>query len=179
MAVLSLLVHRVTSSPWGRVIRSIREDQDAARSLGKNSFAYKLQRLVLGGRDGRAGGDDAGVDYQSVSPGYYLPAITFSVYAVVILGGPGSVRGPIVGAIVFWFLLQFCAGILTDAIASGWIPSSVLSTNDVLTFRFVRHRQRTAARPQGDRAVPGHARGRPLSPPRRRRPTARTAGRSR
>ncbi|MBU1864923.1 MAG: branched-chain amino acid ABC transporter permease, partial [Actinobacteria bacterium] len=45
-------IHRLTASPWGRVIRAIREDEDAARSLGKNVFGYKLQSLMIGGAIG-------------------------------------------------------------------------------------------------------------------------------
>ena len=47
---------------------------------------------------------------QSVGPTYYVPALTFFVYTVVILGGPGTVWGPIIGAVVFWFLLQLSSG---------------------------------------------------------------------
>ena len=49
VAICSFIVYRLVTSPWGRVIKAIREDEDAARSLGKNVFAYKLQSLVLGG----------------------------------------------------------------------------------------------------------------------------------
>jgi branched-chain amino acid transport system permease protein len=135
VALAALLVERLVTSPWGRAIRAIREDEDAARSLGKNTFAYKLQSLVLGGVMGALAGMMLAFDQQSVSPGYYLPALTFFVYTVVILGGPGTVRGPIVGAIIFWFLLQLTAGILNDFIANGWIPSD--RADDVLTFRYV------------------------------------------
>ena len=43
-------------SPWGRVLKAIREDEDAVRSLGKNVFAYKMQSLILGGVIGCLGG---------------------------------------------------------------------------------------------------------------------------
>jgi neutral amino acid transport system permease protein len=132
-----VLVYRLVRSPWGRTIRAIREDEDAARSLGKNTFAYKLQSLVLGGVMGAMAGVMLAIDQQSVSPGYYLPYVTFFVFTMVILGGPGTVQGPIVGAILFWFLLQFTAGVLTDAISNGWIPTGILSPDDVLTFRYV------------------------------------------
>jgi neutral amino acid transport system permease protein len=135
VVLAALLVERLVTSPWGRAIRAIREDEDAARSLGKNTFAYKLQSLVLGGVMGALAGMMLAFDQQSVSPGYYLPALTFFVYTVVILGGPGTVRGPIVGAIIFWFLLQLTAGVLNDFIANGWIPAD--RADDVLTFRYV------------------------------------------
>jgi neutral amino acid transport system permease protein len=137
VVLAALLVQRLVTSPWGRAIKAIREDEDAARSLGKNTFAYKLQSLVLGGVMGALAGMMLAFDQQSVSPGYYLPALTFFVYTVVILGGPGTVRGPIVGAVIFWFLLQLTAGILNDAIVSGWIPTSLLTKDEVLTFRYV------------------------------------------
>ena len=47
-------------SPWGRVLKSIREDEDAARSLGKNVLAFKMQSLILGGLIGAVGGSLAG-----------------------------------------------------------------------------------------------------------------------
>ena len=119
------------------MIKAIREDEDAARSLGKNVFAYKLQSLVLGGTMAALSGIVLAFSQQSVGPTYYVPALTFFVYTVVILGGPGTVWGPIIGAVVFWFLLQLSSGVLTDMINRGWIPTSVLSPDEVLTFRYV------------------------------------------
>ncbi|RYJ05527.1 MAG: branched-chain amino acid ABC transporter permease, partial [Actinomycetales bacterium] len=49
VALGCLLVWALMRSPWGRILRSIREDEDAVRSLGKNVFSYKLQALILGG----------------------------------------------------------------------------------------------------------------------------------
>ena len=56
VALVSLLVYLLMRSPWGRVLKSIREDEDAARSLGKNTFMYKMQSLMLGGVIGALGG---------------------------------------------------------------------------------------------------------------------------
>ena len=44
-----LVVYLLMRSPWGRVLKAIREDEDAVRSLGKNVYAYKMQSLILGG----------------------------------------------------------------------------------------------------------------------------------
>ena len=49
VALATLIVWRLISSPWGRVVRAIREDEDAARALGKPVFLYKMQCLGLGG----------------------------------------------------------------------------------------------------------------------------------
>src|SRR5699024_4491092 len=56
VALTSLLVWLAIRSPWGRVLRAVREDEDAARSLGKNAVSYKMQSLVLGGVIGALGG---------------------------------------------------------------------------------------------------------------------------
>ena len=137
VALSSFIVYRLVTSPWGRVIKAIREDEDAARSLGKDVFSYKIQSLVIGGVMAALSGMVLAMSQQNVSPTYYVPALTFFVYTVVILGGPGTVWGPIIGAVVFWFLIQLTAGVLTDMINSGWIPTSILNTDEVLTFRYV------------------------------------------
>ena len=135
--ICTLLVRGLVTSPWGRVVRAIREDEDAARSLGKNAFVYKLQSLCLGGVVGALAGALLAIDQQSVTPDYYLPVLTFYVFTVVILGGPATIRGPIVGAIIFWFLLQFTAGALAAGIDDGVIPGWLLQTNEVAAVRFM------------------------------------------
>jgi neutral amino acid transport system permease protein len=114
VALVSLLLFLLVRSPWGRVLKSIREDEDAARSLGKSVFAYKLQSLVLGGVFGALAGILLAIDTQSVNPDTYLSVVTFFAYTVLILGGPAKVLGPVVGAVVFWFLLQLTDGILRE-----------------------------------------------------------------
>ncbi len=56
VALCLLLVAQLMRSPWGRVVKAIREDEDAARALGKNAYWYKLQALILGGVIGGIGG---------------------------------------------------------------------------------------------------------------------------
>ena len=62
------MVFLLMRSPWGRVLKAIREDEDAVRSLGKNVYCYKMQSLVLGGVIGALGGIIFAVDRQSVQP---------------------------------------------------------------------------------------------------------------
>ena len=128
VGLVALLVTLLVRSPWGRVLRSVREDEDAARSLGKSVFSYKLQSLVLGGVFGALAGALLAIDRQSVTPDTYLSIVTFFAYTVLILGGPAKVLGPIVGAIVFWFLLQLTDGILREVFD--------LSGGDVGAIRF-------------------------------------------
>ena len=94
-------------SPWGRVLKSIREDEDAARSLGKNVFAYKMNSLVLGGVIGAFGGAILAIGNQTANPITYRTELTFFAYAIVVLGGVGKVKGPIIGAMIFWFIISF------------------------------------------------------------------------
>jgi neutral amino acid transport system permease protein len=103
--LLSLLVWALMRSPWGRVIKSIREDEDAARALGKNVFSYKMQSLVLGGVIGGVAGMVFALQQASVSPNNFLPQFTFFAFTVMILGGAATVWGSALGALVFWFLI--------------------------------------------------------------------------
>lgn len=134
--LVTLVLVLLSRSPWGRVLRAVREDEDAARSLGKNAFWYKLQSLLIGGVMGGLAGMLLAIDTQAVNPDTYLVILTFFVYTALILGGTGSMVGPIVGAMLFWFVLEFADGFLRGAIAAGWIPGGILSTQDVAAIRF-------------------------------------------
>jgi branched-chain amino acid transport system permease protein len=110
----TLLIRAWVRSPWGRVLRSIREDEDAARALGKNVVVFKLQSFVIGGSIGALAGALIALDSGSVSPARWIAPLTFALYTVVILGGAGTVWGPVVGAIAYWFLLDFADGALNN-----------------------------------------------------------------
>ena len=99
VALACVLMVLLIRSPWGRVIRSVREEEDAARSLGKNVFVYRLQSLVLGGVLGAVGGMLLAAYSQAVQPDAYNPAVTFYLYTLLILGGAGRLLGPVVGSV--------------------------------------------------------------------------------
>ena len=122
VAVLSLLIWALMRSPWGRVLRSIREDEDAARSLGKNVFLFKMQSLILGGVIGAIGGMVFVLALQNLTPEMFLPQVTFFAFAIMILGGTGTVLGPTLGAVVFWFLLTGLQSGIRSVVDSGAIP---------------------------------------------------------
>ena len=136
VAIAAVGVGALARSPWGRVLRAIREDEDAARSLGKNVFAYKLPSLVIGGLLGGLGGVVLGLERASITPDTFLPALTFAIFAVVILGGPGSRAGPVLGACIYWFIIQFTDRFLRGAVAEGWISDDILSDEDIGAVRF-------------------------------------------
>jgi len=132
---VTLLVRRLVRSPWGRVIRAIREDEDAARSLGKNVFAYKMQSLMIGGSIGALAGIYLAIDQQNVTPDAYVPLLTFYAFTIVIMGGPGTLWGPVVGSILFWFLFEILDGLMTGAMAEGWF-GTLLESTDIGPIRF-------------------------------------------
>jgi neutral amino acid transport system permease protein len=135
VAIFTVIVALMVSSPLGRVLRSIREDEDASRSLGKNVFSYKLQSLVIGGAIGAFGGIIIAVERGSVTPDTYLPVGTFVAYAVLILGGPATKLGPVLGAIVYWFLISFTDGFLRESVDAGWI--GFIKDTDIGAVRFM------------------------------------------
>ncbi len=123
VALTSLLVWSLMRSPWGRVLKSIREDEDAARSLGKNVFSYKMQSLVVGGIIGALGGTVIAVGNRAAQPGNYSTTLTFFAFTILILGGAARVKGPIVGAMIFWFTITFVDNVLAEAVRADAIPS--------------------------------------------------------
>ncbi len=121
-------------SPWGRVIKGIREDEDAVRSLGKNVYAYKMQSLVIGGLLGTL----AGIVFvlpRAVQPGNYATALTFFIWTILLLGGASTVLGPIIGSMIFWVLLSLTDGLLTLGVNSGVI--SFIKTDQIGGIRFM------------------------------------------
>ncbi|MGY1607068.1 MULTISPECIES: branched-chain amino acid ABC transporter permease [unclassified Geodermatophilus] len=137
VALLCVLVWLLVRSPWGRVLKAIREDEDAVRALGKNVYLYKMQSLVLGGVIGAFGGMFYVVGTGAANPDQFQNANTFLAYAALILGGAGRVLGPVVGAIILLFVIQFADTGLRLLIDNGIIPEGLLSSTDVAQIRFV------------------------------------------
>jgi branched-chain amino acid transport system permease protein len=106
LLLLTLLLRRVTNSPWGRVLRAIREDEDAARALGKNVFAYKLQSLAIAAGVGAISGYFLVLNLAFINPQQFEPLVTFLGYAVLVLGGLASYVGVVIGAVILWTLLE-------------------------------------------------------------------------
>lgn len=101
--IIYLFVERLARSPWGRVIRGIREDEDATAMLGKNTFSFKLQTLVLGAMIMGIGGSLYAHYARFISPVSFKPFYgTFLIWVMLILGGSGNNRGAILGSFVVW-----------------------------------------------------------------------------
>jgi neutral amino acid transport system permease protein len=137
VVVVALFVWLLMRSPWGRVLKSIREDEDAARSLGKNVFSYKMQSLVIGGVIGAIGGFVNAVATQSVQPDNFGTPLTFFILTALLLGGAARVIGPIVGAMLFWMVLSFTDAFLRQASANDLISESIMTGTQVGAVRFM------------------------------------------
>jgi neutral amino acid transport system permease protein len=133
----SLLVYMLMRSPWGRVLKAIREDEDAVRSLGKNVVGYKMQSLILGGLFGALGGFMFALANSSVQPDNYSTLLTFFAFTAMILGGAGRVLGPVIGAIIFSSFFTFLENTLFQAVRAGVIPENVMNSNQVGVMRFI------------------------------------------
>lgn len=121
LAIAVLAVFLLMRSPWGRVLKGIREDEDAVRALGKNVFAYKMQALMLGGTFGAVGGVVL-VLPSAVVPGVYVTSLTFFLWTILLLGGAATVFGPVVGAAIFWVLMAFLDNVLPQLATDGVLP---------------------------------------------------------
>ena len=106
LLVLTLLVALMVRSPWGRVLRAIREDEDAARALGKNTFVYKLQSLSIAAAVAAIAGYMLAINISILSPAGFDPVLTAYAYVIVILGGLGSYLGVVVGSFFLIFMLE-------------------------------------------------------------------------
>jgi neutral amino acid transport system permease protein len=137
VAIISLLLWRLMRSPWGRVLRSIREDEDAARSLGKNVFAYKMQSLVIGGLIGSLGGVVFAVQQQSAQSDQFRTNLTFFAYTIVVLGGMAKILGPIAGTLIFWFVMQFTDNMLDQATRTEKLPTWLVDSGNYAQVKFV------------------------------------------
>jgi branched-chain amino acid transport system permease protein len=140
VALACLLTWLLVRSPWGRVLKGIREDEDAVRSLGKNVYAYKMQSLVIGGVFGALAGIVMALQKQAFNPSLFATDTTFFAYTVLLLGGAARVLGPVVGSILFWFLINFLDGFFgqaTSASSGPLIPASIMDNNQASLIRFI------------------------------------------
>lgn len=122
VAVFILITWALVRSPWGRVLKGIREDEDAVRSLGKSSFSYKLQALILGGVMGAFGGIVMALP-AAMQPDSMGRPTTFNLWMIMLLGGAATIFGPLLGSILF-----FVIRLVLTSVAGEFVPASVLST---------------------------------------------------
>ena len=172
-AVLFAGIRALMHSPWGRVLRAIREDEVTAEASGKHVFRFKLQAFVLGAVIMGIGGALYAFNFRAISPITFTPLLgTFIIWAMLVAGGSGRLYGPIVGAFVVWGIWsgsQFLPNVIEllpealnvpilDALDSLGLPNIrffavgvlvvlvLLYAPDGITPGIVRVRERLAAR---------------------------------
>ena len=131
VAICCVLVWLLVRSPWGRLLRGIREDEDAIRSLGKNVFAIKMQALIIGGLFGALGG----IVYilpSSMQPDAMGRSLTFFCWTALLLGGAATVFGPVIGTVLFFAVRIFIQG-TSDAL----VPNSIMNTAQTAQFAWI------------------------------------------
>lgn len=131
VGLCTLLAAALMRSPWGRLLRGIREDEDAIRSLGRNVFAVKMQALVIGGLFGALGGM-VYVIATTVQPDSLGRQTTFLIYTALLLGGLATIFGPVLGSVLF-----FSVRIFIRETADAYIPDSIMNTQESNSFAFI------------------------------------------
>lgn len=130
LIVILFLAQRALASPWGRMMRAIRDNEVAANAMGKNVTARHLQVFILGSAVcGIAGAMMTTLDGQ-LTPGTYQPLrFTFLVWVMVIVGGSGNNYGAVLGGFLIWWLWVMVEPLglwAMELITSGMSPDSWL-----------------------------------------------------
>lgn len=110
-----VVLERLNNAPFGRVLKSIREDEDVARAAGKNVYSFKMRSFVFGCMLMGAAGSVQAHYVGYINPDFFWPLITFYVWIALLLGGSGNNKGAILGAGILMLFLEG-TNILKDAV---------------------------------------------------------------
>ncbi|MEX0731333.1 MAG: branched-chain amino acid ABC transporter permease [Aquisalimonadaceae bacterium] len=121
VVLVFFLVERARCSPWGRVLRAIRDNETAAAAVGKNVARFRLEAFVAGSAIMGLGGALYAHYYGFLSPEAFMPVYgTFLVWVMLIVGGSGNNRGALLGALVVWLIWSG-----TDFVTSAFVPDGL------------------------------------------------------
>ena len=133
LIILLLLAQRALHSPWGRMMRAIRDNETAASAMGKHVTARHLQVFILGSAICGIGGAMLTTLDGQLTPGTYQPLrFTFLIWIMVIVGGSGNNIGAVLGGFLIWFLWVQVEPIghwLMSLITSGMADGSALKAH--------------------------------------------------
>ncbi len=119
LALAWLALERLVASPWGRVLRAIREDEPAAASLGKRAGAFRLQSFILGCVLMGLGGALYAHFVGYIAPEDFLPILTFQIWAMLIVGGSGNNLGAVLGAFLVWAIWSLTGGMIRELLPAA------------------------------------------------------------
>jgi branched-chain amino acid transport system permease protein len=120
VTVTYVLLERLVRSPWGRVLRGLREDEAAAAALGKSPARYRLEAFVLGAMIMGLAGAVYAHFVGFVAPEDFLPILTFQVWTMLVVGGSGSNRGALLGGVLVWALWS-----ASGAVVAALLPQAM------------------------------------------------------
>ncbi|HEY0296620.1 MAG TPA: branched-chain amino acid ABC transporter permease [Bordetella sp.] len=106
VVVAAIAMHRISSSPFGRVVEAIRDNEIAVKALGKNPARFKLGILAIGSALAGVAGAFYAHYIGYIVPDQFIPLVTFYVWMAVIMGGSGRVSGAVVGSAILMFFLE-------------------------------------------------------------------------
>ncbi|MBK5934138.1 amino acid/amide ABC transporter membrane protein 2 (HAAT family) [Rhodovulum imhoffii] len=133
LLALIWLSETALKSPWGRMMRAIRDNETAAEAMGKNVKARHLQIFILGSAVcGLAGAMMTTLDGQFIPSAYQPLRFTFLVWVMVIVGGSGNNLGAVLGGFLIWFFwvqVEPLGAFLMEVVTSGMTDGSPLKTH--------------------------------------------------
>lgn len=100
LVVCYIFAEKIINSPFGRVLKAIRDDEDAVKAFGKNTFVFKTKAFVTGSCMASISGSLFAHYISFVSPDMFFPTVTFSVWTMMVIGGKGNNLGVIAGAVI-------------------------------------------------------------------------------
>ncbi|QDG77358.1 branched-chain amino acid ABC transporter permease [Labrenzia sp. PHM005] len=124
VAIVYVIAQRLYQSPWGRVLRAIRDNEYSAKAVGKDVEKFRQQTFIIGAAIMGVAGALSAHYFKFLSPTATEPLlVTFLVWVMLMAGGSGNNRGAILGAIVIWFIWS-ATEILTSSLPPEWITRS-------------------------------------------------------
>ncbi len=121
VVVIYIALERGIRSPWGRILRAIREDKVMAEANGKSVFNYELQSLVVGAMVMGIGGALYAHFRASIQPGLFKPTYgTFIIWTMLTLGGTGNNKGAILGSFVVWAFWSWSSTFIVTVAPAGF-----------------------------------------------------------
>ncbi|MEP3275567.1 MAG: branched-chain amino acid ABC transporter permease [Stappiaceae bacterium] len=124
VVVVYVIAQRLYNSPWGRVLRAIRDNEHSAQATGKDVERFRQQTFVIGAAIMGVAGALSAHYFKFLSPSATEPLlVTFLVWVMLMAGGSGNNRGAILGALTIWFIWS-ATEIFTSRLPPEWITRS-------------------------------------------------------
>ena len=143
LIILYWLCEKALKSPWGRMMRAIRDNEMAAEAMGKDVKSRHLQVFILGSAVcGIAGAMLVTLDGQLTPTNYHPLRFTFIIWVMVILGGAGNNLGSILGGFIIWFFwveVEYIGLFLMDILTSGFADDNAFRIHMLNSAAYMRY----------------------------------------